>query len=153
MLILALFAAIASFLAAVGLYGVVSYTVSRRTREVGLRVAMGAPPSSLMREIHAKGMKPAVAGVVIGLAAALPLARLLETLLFGVTPFDPVSYGITAIALLAVAAIACFVPAREGVAAGSARSPPARMISHQKRMRTPPRIVPWSVDASVLSLK
>ena len=111
MLLLALFAAIASFLAAVGLYGVVSYAVSRRTREVGLRVAMGAPPSSLVREIVVQGMKPAVLGVAIGLGAALALSRLLETLLFGVTPFDPASYGATALLLLVIAAIACFVPA------------------------------------------
>ncbi|HEY7818180.1 MAG TPA: ABC transporter permease, partial [Vicinamibacteria bacterium] len=111
MLLLALFAVIASFLAAVGLYGVVSYAVSRRTREVGLRVAMGAAPASLVCEIVTEGMKPALAGVGIGLAAALGLSRLLETLLFGVTTFDPASYGATALALLAVAGIACFVPA------------------------------------------
>jgi predicted permease len=111
MQLLALFAAIASFLAAVGLYGVVSYAVSRRTREVGLRVAMGAAPASLVRQILTEGMKPALAGVGIGLAAALGLSRLLEALLFGVTAFDPASYGATAITLLAVAAMACLVPA------------------------------------------
>jgi putative ABC transport system permease protein len=112
MMLLALFAGIASFLAAVGLYGVVSYTVSQRTREMGLRLAMGASGSGLMRTMIGQGMKPALAGVAIGLAAAVALARFLETLLFGVTPFDPASYAVTALALLAVAALACFLPAR-----------------------------------------
>jgi len=112
MMLLALFAGIASFLAAVGLYGVVSYTVSQRTREMGLRLAVGASGSGLMRTMMGQGMKPALAGVAIGLAAAVALARFLETLLFGVTPFDPASYAVTALALLAVAALACFLPAR-----------------------------------------
>ncbi|HJS75055.1 MAG TPA: ABC transporter permease, partial [Vicinamibacteria bacterium] len=111
MLLLVLFAAIASFLAAVGLYGVVSYAVSRRTREVGLRLAMGAPPTSLIREILGEGMKPALAGVVIGLVSALALSRALGTLLFGVTASDPASYAATSLGLLLVAGIACFVPA------------------------------------------
>jgi putative ABC transport system permease protein len=112
MLLLGLFAGIASFLAAVGLYGVVSYTVSQRTREMGLRLAVGASRAHLMRTVIAQGMKPAIAGVALGLAGALTLARLLETLLFGVTPFDPASYAATALMLLVVAAFACFVPAR-----------------------------------------
>ncbi len=126
MLLLALFAGIASFLAAIGIYGVVSYAVSRRTREVGLRVAMGAPPSALMLSILGQGMRPALAGVAIGLAAALGLARLLETLLYGVTPFDPASYGATAIALLALAGIACFVPARR-----ASRRDPLEALRHE----------------------
>jgi len=116
MLLLALFAGTASFLAAVGLYGVVSYTVSQRTREMGLRLAIGASKSSLVRTMMAQGMKPALAGMGIGLAAALALARLLETLLFGVTPFDPASYAATALLLLLVATVACFVPARRASA-------------------------------------
>lgn len=116
MLLLALFAGMASFLAAVGLYGVVSYTVSQRTREMGLRLAVGASRSSLMLTMMVQGMKPALAGIGIGLAAALLLARLLETLLFGVTPFDPASYAAMALLLFLVAAFACFVPARRAAA-------------------------------------
>jgi putative ABC transport system permease protein len=126
MLLLALFAGIASFLAAVGLYGVVSYTVSQRTREMGLRLAMGAIPSSLTRATIGEGMKPALAGVGIGLPAALALARLLETMLFGVTPFDPASYGATAFLLLAVAAFACYLPARR-----ASRLDPLTALRHE----------------------
>lgn len=79
---------------------------------MGLRVAVGASGSGLMRTMMGQRMKPALAGVGIGLAAALALARFLETLLFGVTPFDPASYVATALVLLAIAAVACFVPAR-----------------------------------------
>jgi putative ABC transport system permease protein len=112
MLLLALFAGTASFLAAVGLYGVVSYAASRRTREMGLRLAVGASRSSLILTVMRQGMRPALAGIGIGLASALLLARLLETLLFGVTPFDPASYAATSLLLLFVAAIACYIPAR-----------------------------------------
>jgi len=83
---------------------------------MGLRLAIGASKSSLVRTMMAQGMKPALAGMGIGLAAALALARLLETLLFGVTPFDPASYAATALLLLLVATVACFVPARRASA-------------------------------------
>jgi putative ABC transport system permease protein len=126
MLLLALFAGMASFLAAVGLYGVVSYSVSQRTREMGLRLAMGAIPSSLVRAAIGQGMKPALAGVVIGVPAALALARFLETLLFGVTPFDPASYGATALLLLAVAAFSCYLPARK-----ASRLDPLAALRHE----------------------
>jgi putative ABC transport system permease protein len=126
MLLLALFAGMASFLAAVGLYGVVSYSVSQRTREMGLRLAMGAIPSSLVRAAIGQGMKPALAGVVIGVPAALALARFLETLLFGVTPFDPASYGATTLLLLAVAAFSCYLPARK-----ASRLDPLAALRHE----------------------
>jgi putative ABC transport system permease protein len=112
MLLLALFAGTASFLAAVGLYGVVSYSVSRRTREMGLRLAVGASRSSLILTVMRQGMKPALAGIGIGISASLLLAGALETLLFGVTPFDPASYAATVLLLLLVAAFACYIPAR-----------------------------------------
>jgi putative ABC transport system permease protein len=126
MLLLVLFAGIASFLAAVGLYGVVSYAVSRRTREVGLRVAMGAPPTSLIREILGEGMKPALAGVVLGLVSALALSRALESFLYGVTAFDPASYAATALGLLVVAVIACLVPAWK-----ASRMDPLEALRHE----------------------
>jgi putative ABC transport system permease protein len=114
-LLLSLFAAIALLLAAVGLYGVISYSVSQRTKEIGVRLAMGAPRSRLLGMVIGQGMKLVVAGVIVGLAGALALARLLATLLFEVTPFDPPSYASTVIALVAVAALACYVPARRAM--------------------------------------
>ena len=115
MLLLALFALVALFLAAVGLYGVVSYTVGQRTQEIGLRMAIGAAPSQVLRMVVGGGMKLAIIGVAVGIAASLALANLVASLLFGVTPFDPVSYAATASILLAVAALACFVPARRAM--------------------------------------
>jgi len=111
MLLLALFAAIALFLAAVGLYGVVAYTVTQRTREIGVRMAIGARRSDVLRLVVGGGLRLALLGVVVGTGAALALARLLESMLYEVTPFDPLSYLATAGVLLAVAAVACFVPA------------------------------------------
>ena len=112
MLLLGVFASIALFLAAVGLYGVVAYTVSQRTQEIGLRMAIGAQRGDVLRMVVGGGMKLALVGVAIGIACALALARLVATMLFEVTPFDPASYSATALVLLAVAALACYVPAR-----------------------------------------
>jgi putative ABC transport system permease protein len=115
MLLLALFAAVALFLAGVGLYGVVAYGVSQRTREVGLRMAIGAQPSDVLRMIVGGGMKVAAIGVVIGIAASMALARFIESMLFEVAPFDITSYLVTATTLLVVAALACYVPARRAM--------------------------------------
>jgi ABC-type antimicrobial peptide transport system permease subunit len=112
MLLLALFAGIALFLAAVGLYGVVAYTVGLRTQEIGVRMAMGAQRGDVLGMVIGSGMKLALAGVAIGVAGALALSRLLQAMLFEVTPLDPPSYVVTAAVLLAVAALASFVPAR-----------------------------------------
>jgi len=112
MLLLVIFAVVALLLAAVGLYGVVAYTVSQRTREIGLRMAMGAQRGDVLRMVLGGGMKLAMIGVVLGIGGALSLASLVVSLLFGVTPFDPASYAATALLLLTVAAIACYVPAR-----------------------------------------
>ena len=101
MLLLAVFAVVALFLAAVGLYGVVAYAVSQRTQEIGLRMAIGAQRGDVLRMVLGGGMKLAVVGVVLGLGAALALARLPGSMLFGVTPFDAVSYAATAAVLLA----------------------------------------------------
>ncbi len=115
MLLLGLFALIALFLAAVGLYGVVAYSVSQRTQEIGLRMAIGAQRGDVLRMVVGGGMKLAVVGVAIGVASALALAQLVATMLFEVTPFDPASYSATALVLLAVAALACYVPARRAM--------------------------------------
>ena len=115
MLLLAAFALVALFLAAVGLYGVVAYTVSRRTQEIGVRMAIGASPGDVLRMVLGAGMKLALTGVVIGLAGALAVTRFIASMLFDVTPFDPPSYAATAAVLLAVAALACYVPARRAM--------------------------------------
>jgi putative ABC transport system permease protein len=112
MLMLAAFALVAVFLAAVGLYGVVAYAVSQRTQEIGLRMAIGAQHGDILRMVLGGGMKLAAAGVGVGLLAALWLARYVATMLFGVTPFDAVSYGATVAILLTVSVLACYVPAR-----------------------------------------
>jgi putative ABC transport system permease protein len=112
MLLLASFAFIAVFLAAVGLYGVVTYTVSQRTQEIGVRMAIGAGRADVLKLVVGGGMKLALVGVALGMLGALAVARVVESLLFDVTPFDPTSYAVTAAILLAVAALACYVPAR-----------------------------------------
>jgi len=111
-LLLGLFAGVALFLAAVGLYGVLSYTVSQRTQEMGLRMALGAQRGHLLRLVVSQGMRLAFLGVALGLAGALALARTVAVMLYEVTPFDPVSYGATAAVLLGIAVLACYVPAR-----------------------------------------
>jgi putative ABC transport system permease protein len=110
-LLLVLFAAVALFLAAVGLYGVVAYTVTQRTQEIGLRMAIGAQHGDVMRMVVGGGMKLALIGVAIGLVSALALSGLLTTMLFGVKPVDPISYILTATVLLVIAALACYIPA------------------------------------------
>jgi putative ABC transport system permease protein len=115
MTLLALFAGVALFLAAVGLYGVVAYSVSRRTREIGLRMAVGAEPRQVVRMIVGGGVRLALLGVVIGIGGALGLSRLVQSLLFEVTPSDPISYAATAALLLAIATLACYVPARRAL--------------------------------------
>ena len=109
------FAALAMLLAAIGLYGVVSYAVSQRTAEIGVRMALGASAADVSRLVVMQGLKPAIAGVAIGVAAAFFASRLLRTLLFGVTPIDPLTFAIVPPALLVIAAIACYVPALRAI--------------------------------------
>ena len=111
LLLLALFAALAVFLAAVGLYGVVAYSVSQRTQEIGLRMAIGAGRGHVLSMVLAEGMKLALIGVAIGLAGASALSSLISKMLFGVRPGDPISYVVTAAVLVAIAALACYIPA------------------------------------------
>jgi putative ABC transport system permease protein len=115
MLLLGTFALIALFLAAVGLYGVVAYSVTQRTREIGLRMALGASPGSVLGLIVGGGMKLALAGVVVGLAVATLVTRLVTTMLFQVEPLDPTAYVATSVVLLLVAAVACYIPARRAM--------------------------------------
>lgn len=107
-----LFAALAMILAATGIYGVMSYTVAQRTHEMGVRMALGARRMDVLKLVVRQGMVLTATGVVLGLLGAFALTRVMETLLFGVTTRDPITFGVVAVLLPAVAFIACFVPAR-----------------------------------------
>jgi putative ABC transport system permease protein len=110
--LLALFAALAMILAATGIYGVMSYSVAQRTHEIGVRMALGARRLDVLKLVVRQGMLLAVIGVVVGLGGAYALTRVMSTLLFGVTAKDPLTFGVVAALLIAVAFLACFVPAR-----------------------------------------
>jgi predicted permease len=109
--LVALFGAMALFLAAIGLYAVMSYSVSQGTRELGLRMALGAGVKDLLGLVMSRGLRLTAAGIVIGIAAAVMLTRLMADLLYKVSPRDPIAFGIAFIILIVVAFIACFVPA------------------------------------------
>lgn len=112
MLLLELFAALALVLAAVGIYGLMAYSVSQRTHEIGVRVAVGAQPPDVLRLIVGDGLTIAFLGIAIGIVAALLLTRLMASLLFEVTPTDPETFAAVALLLAAVALLACCIPAR-----------------------------------------
>ncbi len=106
------FAVLALALAAIGLYGVVSFLVSQRTRDIGIRLALGAQTGDVLRMALGQGLKLALTGIFIGLIAAVALTRLISSLLFGVSETDPLTFGVIAVLLTSVALLACFVPAR-----------------------------------------
>jgi ABC-type antimicrobial peptide transport system permease subunit len=106
------FAAVALALALIGIYGVLSYTVSQRRPEIGVRMALGATPSGILRMTIRDGLRLAVPGVALGIVAALLLTRLAGAVLFNVSPGDPVSYVVLSAAVLGVALAACYLPAR-----------------------------------------
>jgi len=112
MLLLAIFAGVALVLAGVGIYGVMSYSVAQRTREIGIRMALGAQTSAVLKLAVGYGMKLVIVGIVIGLIAAFALTRLMATLLFGVTATDPTTFTLISLLLVSVAALASYIPAR-----------------------------------------
>lgn len=112
MLLLMVFAILTLTLAAVGIYGVMSYAVTQRTHEIGIRMALGARATDVLKLVVRSGITLALTGVVIGVIAALALTRLLESILFGVTPTDTLTFTIGALGLVVVAVVACFIPAR-----------------------------------------
>ena len=111
-LLLTLFAGIAMTLAALGLYGLMTYAVSERTREIGIRMALGAEANRILRLVVGQGLMVVTVGVGIGLAGAAALTRMLTGLLFGVSTTDPAVFAIIAFLLAAVALLACWLPAR-----------------------------------------
>ena len=112
MVLMGIFASLALVLTIVGLYGVISYLVNQRTQEIGIRMALGAQVSDIMRMVLKQGMVLVLTGVALGLAAAWLLTRLMSRLLYQVSATDPVTFAVIALLLITVALLACYVPAR-----------------------------------------
>jgi putative ABC transport system permease protein len=110
--LLSIFAGIALVLAIVGIYGVMSYAVTQRTHEIGIRLAVGAQQRDVFRLILGQGMSLALIGIVLGLVGAFALTRLMTSMLFGVEPTDPTTFALIAALLASVALAACYVPGR-----------------------------------------
>jgi len=112
MTLMMVFAAIALGLATIGTYGVISYLISQGTREIGIRIALGATPRMILNLIVGRGAMLGLAGVAVGVAGALGLSRVLASLLFGVTPTDGLTFGSIALLLIIISVLATYVPAR-----------------------------------------
>jgi putative ABC transport system permease protein len=115
MLVLGSFAGVALLLAMIGVHGVLSYTVAQRTREIGIRMALGADRRNVRRLVVGQGARMVTAGLLIGVAGAFAGARSLSALLYGVAPHDPVTFGAVALGLGAVALVASWLPARRAM--------------------------------------
>jgi putative ABC transport system permease protein len=112
MALFASFAAVALLLAAVGIYGVMAFVVAQRTREIGVRMALGAPRGRVLADVLSEGMTTALAGTVLGAVGAYLVARAMQGMLYGVAGLDPTAFILVAVTLLAAALVACLVPAR-----------------------------------------
>ncbi len=112
LILIGLFASLALLLGAIGIYGVMAYAVTQRTQEIGVRLALGAQTRDVLGLVVRQGMRLALGGVVVGLAGALALVQVMRTLLFEVTPFDPLTFACVPVILMAVALLACWLPAR-----------------------------------------
>jgi putative ABC transport system permease protein len=112
MTLMAGFAALAVILAAAGVYGVMAYVVGQRTHEIGVRMVLGAAPQNVLNMILKRGLMLALLGTAVGLAASILLTRFLRTLLYGIQPTDAVTFVVVTLTLLAVAFVACWLPAR-----------------------------------------
>jgi ABC-type antimicrobial peptide transport system permease subunit len=115
MTLLAAFAGLALLLASLGIYGVLSFFVAQHTQEIGVRLALGAQPRSILALVLGKGMRLALLGLGLGLCGALLLTRLIESQLYGVSASDPVTYAGLALLLAFVALLACYLPARRAM--------------------------------------
>jgi len=111
-LLLGIFAGLAFLLAVVGIYGIISYSVSQRTHEIGVRMALGAERRDVLRLVVGQGMRQTLIGVGVGLLAALGLTRLLASYLYSVRPTDPMTFVVVSAVMLAVALLASYIPAR-----------------------------------------
>lgn len=111
-ILIGFFGITALLLAMAGVFGVMAYSVSRRTREIGVRIALGAGPGDVLRMILSQGLRTIFIGVAIGIAGSLALTRAVQSLLFGVTATDPLTFGGVTLLLVAAALLACYIPAR-----------------------------------------
>jgi putative ABC transport system permease protein len=114
-LLLGVFAGVALFLAAIGIYGVMAYAVTQQTHEIGIRLALGAQPRNVLQLVLRRGVRLAGVGATFGVAAALALTRLIAGLLYDVSATDPFTFSCVVILLLAIALLACYVPARRAM--------------------------------------
>src|SRR5262249_4517438 len=124
--LLAVFAGLALLLSAVGIYGVMAYSVTQRTHEIGVRLTLGAQPGQVLTLILRQGLGLALSGVLLGLAGAWGLTRLLRSLLFEIPPPDPFSFALIPLLLLSVALLACWIPARR-----AAKVDPLVVLRHE----------------------